>query len=108
MTNTLGLILCFTYIFAMIGLAEGLRRWRGYGSSFTRKVIHIGVGMMSWFIPFLFTSPWPFVAAAIPATCVPCPAIQSVSNNHGTSSKLSVDVEVGMLPGRGGPFVAAP
>ena len=63
MTNTLGLILCFTYIFAMIGLAEGLRRWRGYGSSFTRKVIHIGVGMMSWFIPFLFTSPWPFVAA---------------------------------------------
>ncbi len=63
MNNTLGLILCFTYIFAMIGLAEGLRRWRGYGSSFTRKVIHIGVGMMSWFIPFLFTSPWPFVAA---------------------------------------------
>jgi phytol kinase len=63
MNNTLGLILCFTYIFAMIGLAEGLRRRRGYGSSFTRKVIHIGVGMMSWFIPFLFTSPWPFVAA---------------------------------------------
>ena len=39
MTNTLGLILCFTYIFAMIGLAEGLRRWRGYGSSLS--LIHI-------------------------------------------------------------------
>lgn len=63
MTNTLGIIICFTYIFLMIGLAEGLRRWRGYGSGFTRKVIHIGVGMMSWFIPFLFDSPWPFIAA---------------------------------------------
>jgi phytol kinase len=63
MNNTLGLIICFAYVFAIIGLAEGLRRWRGYGSGFTRKVIHIGVGMMSWFLPFLFTSPWPFVFA---------------------------------------------
>jgi phytol kinase len=63
MTNTLGLIIAFAYIFTIIGLAEGLRRWRGYGSGFTRKVIHIGVGMMSWFVPFLFTSPWPFVFA---------------------------------------------
>jgi phytol kinase len=63
MTNTLGLIICFAYVFSIIGLAEGLRRWRGYGSSFTRKVIHIGVGMMSWFLPFLFTNPWPFVFA---------------------------------------------
>lgn len=65
MSNTLGIILCFAYIFAIIGLAEGLRRRRGYGSDFTRKVIHIGVGMMSWFLPFLFTSPWPFVLACI-------------------------------------------
>jgi phytol kinase len=65
MSNTLGIIICFVYVFAMIGLAEGLRRWRGYGSGFTRKVIHIGVGMMSWFIPFLFTSPWPFVFACV-------------------------------------------
>src|SRR5690606_30945207 len=63
--NTLGIILCFAYIFAIIGAAEGLRRWRGYGSGFTRKVIHIGVGMMSWFLPFLFTSPWPFVFACV-------------------------------------------
>jgi phytol kinase len=63
MSNTLGIVICFAYVFTMIGLAEGLRRWRGYGSGFTRKVIHIGVGMMSWFIPFLFTSPWPFVFA---------------------------------------------
>ncbi len=63
MSNTLGFIICLAYVFAMIGLAEGLRRRRGYSSGFTRKVIHIGVGMMSWFLPFLFTSPWPFVLA---------------------------------------------
>ena len=63
MNNTLGFILCLVYVFSMIGLAELLRRRRGYGSGFTRKVIHIGVGMMSWFLPLLFTSPWPFVAA---------------------------------------------
>ena len=63
MNNTLGFILCLVYVFSMIGLAELLRRRRGYGSGFTRKVIHIGVGMMSWFLHLLFTTPWPFVAA---------------------------------------------
>jgi phytol kinase len=63
MSNLVGLIIAFSYIFAMIGLAEGLRRWRGYGSGFTRKVIHIGVGMLSWLVPLLFDSPWPFVFA---------------------------------------------
>ena len=63
MSNTLGLIICFAYVFAIIGVAEGLRRRRGYGSGFTRKVIHIGVGMMIWFLSFLLSSPWPFVFA---------------------------------------------
>lgn len=63
MSNTLGIIIAFAYIVAMIGVAEGLRRRRGYGPGFTRKVIHIGVGMLSWLIPFLFNSPWPFVFA---------------------------------------------
>ncbi len=65
MSNTLGIIICFGYILIIIGAAEALRRWRGYGSGFTRKVIHIGVGMMSWALPFLFTSPWPFVFACV-------------------------------------------
>jgi phytol kinase len=65
MTNTLGLLIAYTYIFGIIGLAEVLRRWRGYGSDFTRKVIHIGVGMMSWIIGLLFDSPWPFVFASM-------------------------------------------
>jgi phytol kinase len=63
MSNWLGFIIALVYIFTMIGAAEGLRRWRGYNSDFTRKVIHIGVGMLSWALPFLFTSPWPFVIA---------------------------------------------
>jgi phytol kinase len=63
MNNLIGLIIAFGYIFAVIGLGEGLRRWRAYGSGFTRKVIHIGVGMLSWLVPFLFDSPWPFVFA---------------------------------------------
>lgn len=65
MNDTLGFIICLVYVFAVIGLAEGLRRKAGYGSSFTRKVVHIAVGMMSWALPFLFESPWPFVAAAL-------------------------------------------
>jgi phytol kinase len=63
MNNWLGLLICIIYIFGMIGLAEGLRRWRGYSSDFTRKVIHIGVGMMSWGLHFLFDTPWFFVIA---------------------------------------------
>ncbi|HET6446669.1 MAG TPA: phosphatidate cytidylyltransferase, partial [candidate division Zixibacteria bacterium] len=65
MTNALGLLIAYIYIFGIIGLAELLRRWRGYGSDFTRKVIHIGVGMLSWIISLLFSSPWPFVLASM-------------------------------------------
>jgi phytol kinase len=64
MNNWLGLLIAFFYIFAILALGEGLRRWRGYSSDFTRKVIHIGVGMLSWALPFLFDNPWPFVFAS--------------------------------------------
>lgn len=63
MNNWLGLLICFTYIFGIIGIAEALRRWRGYSSDFTRKTIHIGVGMLSWVLHLLFDSPWFFIAA---------------------------------------------
>lgn len=65
MNNLLGLIIAFGYIFGVIGIAEGLRHWRGYSSDFTRKFIHIGVGMLAWLVPFLFDSPWPFVFACL-------------------------------------------
>ncbi len=65
MSNWLGLFLAYLYIFGIIGCAEILRRWRGYSSDFTRKFVHIGVGMLIWIVPFLFDSPWPFVAACL-------------------------------------------
>lgn len=63
--NLLGVVIGTVYIFAIIGLAELLRRVRGYGSGFTRKVIHIGVGMMTWALIYLFTSPWPFIGMCL-------------------------------------------
>jgi phytol kinase len=65
MTNTLGFLICLAYIFAIIGLAELLRRRRGYSNDFTRKVVHIGVGSISWALPWLFDSRWPFVITAL-------------------------------------------
>lgn len=65
MNNWLGLALCFTYIFTLLGSAEWLRRRLGYTPGFTRKVIHIGVGMLSWLLHALFDSPWYFVAACL-------------------------------------------
>ena len=65
MNNYIGLVIAYLYVFATIGVAEGLRRWRNYGSDFTRKFIHIGVGMLSWLVPLLFSSPWPFVIACV-------------------------------------------
>lgn len=65
MNNWLSLILCVIYIFGIIGAAELLRHRLKYQPSFTRKVIHIGVGMMSWVVPFIFDSPWYFVAACL-------------------------------------------
>jgi phytol kinase len=65
MNNYIGLLIAYLYVFTVIGLAEGLRRWRGYSNGFTRKFIHIGVGMLSWLVPCIFTSPWPFVFASL-------------------------------------------
>ena len=63
MNNWLGLVISFLYIFTLIGIAEGLRRWLNYSSGFTRKLIHIGVGMLIWAAPFLFDNRWYFIAA---------------------------------------------
>lgn len=41
------LILAFVYVFAAIGLGEVLRRSLPYSQEFTRKFIHIAVGMIS-------------------------------------------------------------
>ena len=52
--DTIALIASFIYVFAMIGIAEGLRKWRGYSVDFTRKFIHIAVGMWAYGTVLLF------------------------------------------------------
>ena len=54
MTDWIALATSFVYVFAMIGIAEGLRRWRGYSVEFTRKFIHIAVGMWAYGTVLLF------------------------------------------------------
>jgi phytol kinase len=50
----IALLASFIYVFAMIGIAEGLRKWRGYSVEFTRKFIHIAVGMWAYGTVLLF------------------------------------------------------
>ncbi|MDY7076439.1 MAG: phosphatidate cytidylyltransferase [Chloroflexota bacterium] len=52
--DMIALFASFVYVFAAIGLAEGLRKWRGYSVEFTRKFIHIGVGMWAYGTVLLF------------------------------------------------------
>ncbi len=56
MTDALAVGLSFAYVFAMLGLAEGLRRRRRYSVDFTRKFIHIAVGMWAYGTVLLFRS----------------------------------------------------
>ncbi|MDJ0753823.1 MAG: hypothetical protein QNJ45_09915 [Ardenticatenaceae bacterium] len=62
MPTTFGLLYCTLYILGCIAVGEGLSRIFKLGSDFSRKVVHIGVGMVVWFLPIWFTTPWPFVA----------------------------------------------
>ncbi len=52
----IALIVSFVYVFAMIGIAEGLRKRQNYSVDFTRKYIHIAVGMWAYGTVLLFES----------------------------------------------------
>ncbi len=54
--DTTALLVSFVYVFAAIGAAEGLRAWRTYSVDFTRKFIHIAVGMWAYGTVLLFES----------------------------------------------------
>lgn len=58
MNDALAIIISFVYVFAAIGIAEGLRRAFKWPAEFTRKFIHIAVGMWSVGTALLFTSKW--------------------------------------------------
>ena len=46
-SDWLALVVSYVFVFSAIGIAEGMRKWRGYSTDFTRKFIHITVGMWS-------------------------------------------------------------
>lgn len=65
MTNDpLALVLSFLYVSVVLGLGEGLRRGLHLSVDFTRKFVHIGVGMISFALVVLFRE-WYF--AIIPS-----------------------------------------
>jgi phytol kinase len=45
------LVLSYLYVTAIVGLAELIRRRAGFSVDFTRKVVHVGVGV--WIVPTL-------------------------------------------------------
>lgn len=68
MTDPLAIGISFVYVFAALGLAEGLRRAFKLDIEFTRKVVHISVGMWAWGTAALFQDKW--LAIVTPAAFV--------------------------------------
>lgn len=56
MSDPLALFLAFAYVSVILALGEGLRRGLKLGVEFTRKFVHIGVGMVSFLLVWLFQS----------------------------------------------------
>lgn len=56
MSDPLALVLIFLYVSLILALGEGLRRGLKLGVEFTRKFVHIGVGMVAFLLVWLFQS----------------------------------------------------
>jgi phytol kinase len=56
MNDLIAIAISFVYVFASIGIAEGLRKAFHWPAEFTRKFIHIAVGMWSVGTVLLFTN----------------------------------------------------
>lgn len=66
LTDPIALILSFIYVAIILGLGEGLRRGLHLSVEFTRKFVHIGVGMISFALVALFkTWQWAIIPPAI-------------------------------------------
>ena len=59
MSDPLALVLAFVYVSIILALGEGLRRGLHLSVDFTRKFVHIGVGMIAFLIVAMFKS-WQF------------------------------------------------
>lgn len=58
MNDWLAILISFLFIFAALGIAEALRKMRGYSPDFTRKVVHVTVGMWAVGTVLLFQNRW--------------------------------------------------
>ncbi len=56
MSDPIALVLAFLYVSVILALGEGLRRGLNLSVEFTRKFVHIGVGMVSFLLVWLFES----------------------------------------------------
>jgi phytol kinase len=81
--DAVALVASFVYVFAAIGVAEGLRRWRGYTVELTRKAIHVSVGMWAYGTVWLFDRR---ALAVVPPLCFV--AINAVSYLYGTFASM--------------------
>jgi phytol kinase len=68
MSDWLAIVISFIYVFAWLGVAEWLRKTFHYSPNFTRKVVHITVGMWSVGTVLLFENRW--MAIIPPATFI--------------------------------------
>ncbi|MCS7323727.1 MAG: hypothetical protein NZ532_00075 [Thermoflexales bacterium] len=62
MSDLLAIALSFLYVFAVLGAAEVLRRALELPVEFTRKVVHVAVGMWAFGTVALFSSRWAAMA----------------------------------------------
>ena len=58
MSDWTAMVISFIYVFAVLGLAEGLRKAGHYNLDFTRKFVHVAVGMWAVGTVLLFESRW--------------------------------------------------
>jgi len=65
MSDWIAILVSFIYVFAALGVAEGLRKVGHYTLNFTRKFVHIAVGMWAFGTVSLFHNRW---MAVIPPT----------------------------------------
>jgi phytol kinase len=59
MSDPLALLLAFVYVAVILALGEGLRRGLNLPIDFTRKFVHIGVGMVAFLLVAVFND-WHF------------------------------------------------
>lgn len=91
MSDWTAILISFVYVFAALGVAEGLRKAGNYSLNFTRKFVHIAVGMWAFGTIFLFQSRW--LAVIPPATFI---ILNYVSYRQGIFSAIESEYQANL------------